>query len=355
MLKVLLASKASVVAQVLAFACLLLLEGSVNEDIIKNLFILLGLQRFSNLFCGLRLELVSKVSAPILLTITLLMAVIFVECLYLVDKYTTFNLLHGSASSQFELIFFFFASTLWNFVNFRAACLDHKEALLIRVARPLALLIFIVLVLYVGLPENGLVWWVAISFLAPSVFSFSKVLKSPAIGNLPWTKSYFFSNFVFSFLYLMLDLYLISTIVESENFVEVFVFYRILTVLTTALASNHRAIHLFTEGEQLQKGRVLISSAMILTICSVLILLIDEAAMGVIWFLFLIAFICFGRLYFSIVSSGIMKKQNMHYILVSAGIACIFNVSLFLGYLSWKVVAIVPVLFSLVAILVDRD
>lgn len=351
MLRVLLASKASVVAQVLAFACLLLLEGSVDEDILKNLFVLLGLQRFSNMFCGLRLELISRISATFLLLATLLMSFVFVECLYLIDEHTTFNLLHGSASTRPELIFFFFASTLWNFVNFRAACLSSREALLIRVARPLALLAFILLVLWGGLPEKGLVWWVAVSFLLPSLVSFSRVLKSEAIGQLRWRKDYFVWNFVFSLLYLMLDLYLIAAIVENQNFVQMFVFYRILTVATTALASNHRAIHLFTEGESLDKNWLVVASALLLAGISVFILLVDQAALGYWLLLLIIAFLCFGRLYFSIVSSDLMKRQNMPYVILSTATVALLNYVLFQGMMDWLAVAVAPIFLSLLALL----
>lgn len=351
MLRVLLASKASLVAQVLAFSCLLLLEGAVNEDLLRNLFVLLGLQRFSNMFCGLRLELISSISATFLLPVTLLMSLVFVECLYLIDQRTAFNLLHGSVSTKLELIFFFFASTLWNFVNFRAACLKPREALLIRIARPLALLAFILLVVWGGLPENGLVWWVSISFGLPSIVSFSRVLKSDSIGQLRWRKDYFVLNFVFSLLYLMLDLYLIAAIVENDKFIQVFVFYRILTVTTTALASNHRAIHLFTEGARLGGGWVVLAPASVLAVMSIFVVMVEQAALSYWLLLLIIVFLCFGRLYFSIVSSELMKRQNMHYLILSTVLVAKLNYFLFQGFLSWKIVAVAPILLSLLALL----
>lgn len=351
MMRLLRASKASVLAQVLAFFCLLLLEGVVDDAVLKNLFILLGLQRFSNLACGLRLELVSKINVWLMLLATAIMSCGFVQFLYLVEKYSTWSLLEKSSSSYFEIVVFFFASTVWNFVNFRAACLEWREALLIRVFRPTLFLCLIMAIYFEAIPKNYLIWCVSISFILPAFGFLSKVLRSDKIGPISWERKYFALNFLFSIFYLFLDLYVVVSIVDSKNYVEAFVFYRVLTVITTSLASNHRAIHIFSEGGRVGDTALARLAGILLGAFAVVISKIDIAQANFIVFILVIAFLTFSRLYFSIISSELMKLQSYSFVIVATLFVMALNFLLFSEVLSWQVVVVAPVFLSLLALI----
>ncbi|MGY8775884.1 MAG: hypothetical protein ACKVLK_14290 [Spongiibacter sp.] len=355
MMRLLRASKASVLAQVLAFFCLLLLEGVVDDAVLKNLFILLGLQRFSNLACGLRLELVSKINVWLMLLATAIMSFGFVQFLYLVEKYSTWSLLEKSSSSYFEIVVFFFASTVWNFVNFRAACLEWREALLIRVFRPTLFLCLILAIYFEAIPKNYLIWCVSISFILPAFGFLSKVLRSDRIGLISWERNYFVLNFLFSIFYLFLDIYVVVSIVDSKNYVEAFVFYRVLTVITTSLASNHRAIHIFTEGHGISGTLVSRCVGLLMALAAIIVLNIDISDSEFLIFLLILLFLTTSRLYFSIVSSEMMKLQNYTFVISAIILALAVNIALLLGYVGWQSVLAVPTALALIAILLSRS